>query len=69
MADNPWQVDSIQEFYFLKCPECVFDTKEEGFFQDHALQHHPMSFVLFGKKIKEEVYFDVGEDLEKEHFG
>merc|ERR1712051_1041847 len=29
IVPNPWQVKSIQEFYFLKCPECTFDTKEE----------------------------------------
>ena len=53
---NPWQVDSIRAFSFLKCPECTFDTKEEESFQDHALENHPLSIVLFGdgKKIKEE---------------
>ena len=47
--DNPWQVESIEAFYFLKCPECVFNTREEKVFKEHALGNHPMSFVLFGE--------------------
>ena len=49
MDSNPWQVDSIQDFSCLKCPECAFYSKEENQFQDHAIQLHPLSFVLFGK--------------------
>ena len=53
---NPWLVDSIQAFTFLKCPECVFDTKEVDNFQNHAIENHPLSIVLFGngKILKEE---------------
>ena len=47
MSDNPWQVDSIQDFVFLNCPECHFKTKEEVYFQEHAVTNHPMCFVLF----------------------
>ena len=47
--DNPWQVGSIEDFYFLKCPECVFNTKEENIFKEHALGNHPMSFIFFGE--------------------
>ena len=54
MDINPWQVDSIQEFSFLKCPECTFDSKEEETFQDHAIENHPLSFILFVKSVKEE---------------
>ena len=50
MAHNPWKVESIQDFYFLKCPECNFDTKEENSFENHATVNHPLSFVLFDKK-------------------
>ena len=46
---NPWLVDSIEDFYFLKCPECNFDSKEETNFQIHAVEHHPLSFAFFGK--------------------
>ena len=49
MSQNPWQVDSIEVFYYLKCPECQFDTQEEVTFQDHAVANHPLSFTLFGK--------------------
>ena len=50
---NPWDVNSIQDFYFLNCPECIFSTKEEYCFQEHALQNHPLSFTLFGKYEKD----------------
>ena len=50
MAQNPWAVDSIKAFYFLKCPECDFDTKEENSFETHATKNHPQSFALFVKK-------------------
>ena len=49
MNNNPWKVKSIQAFACLKCPECDFDTKDESIFQDHAIEKHPLSFVLFGK--------------------
>ena len=48
MVDNPWNVDSIWAFTFLKCPECIFDTQEESIFRDHAAKNHPLSFVFFG---------------------
>ena len=48
MTQNPWQVDSVQAFVYINCPECSFKTKEEGFFQDHAVASHPMCFPLFG---------------------
>ena len=47
--DNPWKVDSIQAFSCLKCPECSFNTKEEDWFQDHAVKNHPSSSLLFYK--------------------
>ena len=49
IANNPWQVDSIDAFYFLKCLECEFDTQKEPIFHHHAIENHPLSFVLFGK--------------------
>ena len=49
MTKNPWQVDSVQDFLYINCPECSFKTKEEGFFQDHAVASHPMCFPLFGR--------------------
>ena len=46
---NPWKVESVQAFSCLKCPECSFNTKQEALFQDHAVENHPLSIVLFGK--------------------
>ena len=51
---NPWQVESIQDFWFLRCPECSFDTKEEEHFRVHAIENHSESLELFQKKVKEE---------------
>ena len=47
--DNPWRVDSIQEFSCLKCPECDYFNKEESYFKDHAISNHSLSSVLFDK--------------------
>ena len=38
----------------LKCPECIFDTKDEEYFQLHAIENHPESLKLFDKPVKEE---------------
>ena len=59
-SENPWAVYSVQAFSFLKCPECTFDAKEEKIFQFHAVENHPLSFVLFGQA--EEVK-KLGENL------
>ena len=58
MALNPWQVESIRAFYYIKCPECKFDTKKESNFEDHAIENHPLSYELFGKKSVKEEEFD-----------
>ena len=61
MTFNPWHVESLEEFAYLKCPECSFDCKEDTVFKEHALENHPLSIVLFGVrsncedfKVKEE---------------
>ena len=58
MDQISWAVESIQAFYYLKCPECDFDTREENSFENHATENHPMSLVLFDKKsVKKDFYF------------
>ena len=47
MPLNPWLVDNIEAFSFYCCPECVFRTKEEYFFQVHALQNHGLAKSFF----------------------
>ena len=49
MKPNPWQVDFLRAFLYLKCPECVFDTQTTDEFREHALKNHPLSFELIGK--------------------
>ena len=45
---NPWKVNSIDAFSYLKCPECEFDSKAESYFKRHAIKNHPLSHVFFG---------------------
>ena len=52
MDNNPWKIDCIEAFLFFNCPECAFIAKEKNFFQDHAENNHPQSYVLFGGKIE-----------------
>ena len=47
MSMNPWNVQSIQDFNFFCCPECVYRSKEEFEFQEHALQKHEHSKTFF----------------------
>ena len=68
MAYNPWDVDSIEAFTFLKCPECIFDTREENNFLEHAFENHPLSSVFFGKRLKEEVDDTGNYDLNIEDY-
>ena len=42
---NPWQVESIEAFVCLKCPECEFDTKEENSFQDQRMGKSLFSLI------------------------
>ena len=55
LAKNPWLVESVHSFLFLKCPECVFDTEyeNEATFEHHALENHPWSNVLFSDLIND----------------
>ena len=62
--NNPWDVTSIDSFDFLCCPECVFRSKEEDYFQAHALQNHVLSRSLFlesSNKSQEEIKQDEKE--------
>ena len=62
---NPWNVESIQYFSCLKCPECAFFTKEENYFENHAIKNHPLSAVFFDKKISDQKHFEEIEDKGK----
>ena len=61
MDTNPWQVDSIDAFICFKCPECQFYSQKDDFFQNHALENHPLSIVLF-EKSEEIISIKVEED-------
>lgn len=55
MAKNPWNVNSIQDFRYLNCPECHFKVKNEQIFQNHAMKNHPLSSIFFDGIIKMEI--------------
>ena len=65
---NPWLVENIEAFSFYCCPECVFRSKEESFFQSHALQNHPQSTAFFHGtdheklEIEAEIEFDIKQE-------
>ena len=48
---NPWDVDSLQAFLTLKCPECDFCTDTETSFQVHAVANHPLCLGNLLKRI------------------
>ena len=52
MKENPWKVKSINVFSYLNCPECDFDTQDEAFLADHAVEEHPSCFVFCVKSIQ-----------------
>ena len=74
MAKNPWLVESLNSFLYLKCPECVFETEYENEvkFQCHAIEKHPWSNVLFGDtetvspKANEKEIFDLISEIGEE---
>ena len=67
MTENPWKVDSIQDFLCFKCPECDFNSKLDDVFEEHAIENHPLSFTIFGKTCKEEE-LDPMDYLEDNYF-
>jgi len=67
MDGNPWQVDSLQDFLYLKCPECTYDTQEDISFQNHAVQNHPLSSVFFSKTFVKEENLDLEEDYSDDY--
>ena len=58
MVENPWLVESIHDFSSFQCPECIFTSKEEPVFKNHAIENHPLSIEFFGGKYEEECYED-----------
>ena len=44
---NPWQVENLEGFMYLCCPECAFKSKTEPSFKEHALKNHPQCKVFF----------------------
>ena len=66
MSDNPWLVEDLKAFWYLNCPECEFKTQKEEFFQGHAVENHPLCFVLFETLRKTPENCDHKENLPNE---
>ena len=49
MVLNPWKVQSIHDFNYFCCPECVYRSKEQLSFQAHAVQNHVLSRTFFAE--------------------
>lgn len=47
---NPWAVETLEDFNFLCCPECLFRSKDSSDFQEHAMTNHPLSMTFFDPK-------------------
>jgi hypothetical protein len=47
VASNPWQVQSINDFSFYCCPECVYRSRGDTDFEAHAVLTHPQAKLLF----------------------
>ena len=60
--NNPWNVESIWVFSHLHCPECTFNTQDESVFQHHAVDTHPLSFVLFHGEFQGDIGFPVKQE-------
>ena len=48
--DN-WVVDSIGAFTFLRNPECIYNTKMDKNFSEHACRNLPMSFKFLRQNV------------------
>ena len=63
IISNPWMVQSIQDFNFFCCPECVYRTKEEISFQAHAIQNHEQSKNFFHNSIQVKKEVNLSNEL------
>ena len=75
MELNPWSVDNIEAFSFYCCPECIFRSKEQNFFEAHALQNHDQSKDFFLEdnyetdiNIFEENHIEIDPEISKVKF-
>ena len=41
--ENPWSIQSIEEFQYFNCPSCFFKDKSKQGFVNHACENHPES--------------------------
>ena len=41
--ENPWNVESLEEFQYFCCPECDLKDQSKVHFLQHALERHPKS--------------------------
>ena len=65
--EDPWNVDTLEEFLYYCCPECKERIQRKEDFIKHALEEHPKSKVSVTKIIrvkKEKENLSDGVDVE-----
>jgi hypothetical protein len=60
--DNPWLVDSLEDFLFYNCPECPNKSQSKTIFIDHALAVHPKAQVAL-QSLDMKVEVDIEPDF------
>ena len=70
-VEDPWNVDTLEEFLYYCCPECKderIQNKED--FIKHALEVHPKSKVSVSKiiQVKKESSIDIENECDTEYF-
>ena len=58
VIENPWEVESIYEFYFFNCPTCSFKHCSKQDFVNHVFDFHSES-VHFLKNISDGSLTDI----------
>ena len=62
--ENPWAVESLENFLYYCCPECNMRHTSRDVFLQHALNQHPLVKeclpILTG--VKQELYEDPDQE-------
>ena len=66
LHQNPWQVESLDDFTFICCPECTFKSKTESSFQNHALDNHPQCLAFFSENLESHGLDNENIDIKEE---
>ena len=65
VIENPWEVESIYEFYFFNCPTCSYKHASKQDFVQHVFDFHPES-IDFLKNISDGSLTDIATPWQNE---